>query len=250
MAKGGSKIASFGGGAPKPLFSATDSGAFRIMSDSEESAYYQRQNLTAAQQSAFDDYTNPNTDPGSLYNFSQNMNYNYVNGLPMTQRQQTVFNEINGAMHNLGYNAVLTRYDHADTINEILRQAGVSGDASRMSASRLKNALVGVTYSDNRILSTSINDFKNASDPSVFKTRQFKVTYEAKASTQAVMPGIGKTPLRGSRMSSGDNLGEMLLGLTNSYRIKDVRESGAMARSKGGSRWNLNKKQIEIVVEV
>lgn len=236
--------------APASPFSATDTGAFRTMSNSEESAYYTKQNLTAAQQAAFDDYTNPNTERGSLYNFSQNMNYNYANGLPMTPRQQAVFNEINGAMHNLGYNATLTRYDHADTINQILQQAGVRGNAANMSPRALKNALVGVSYKDNRILSTSVNDFKNSSDPSVFRTRQFKITYQAKAGTQAVMPGVGKTPMRGSGKSKGDDFGEMLLGLNNNYSIKDVKYSGARARGKGGSRWNLNKKQIEIVVEV
>lgn len=249
MGRGSSGLGG-GSGGGKPTFSATDSSPFRMMSDSEEQAYYAKQNLTPAQQSAFDDYTNPNTQPGSLYNFSQNMNYNYANGLPMTQRQQDVFNEINGSMHNLGYNATLTRYDHADSVNSVLSQLGVSGNAGNMTPAQLKRALVGVSYQDNRILSTSVNDFKNSSSASTFTTRQFKFTYQARASAQGVMPGISKTPMRGSRRSQGDNFGEMLLGLTNTYTIKDVKYSGARARRKGASQYSLTEKQIEIIVEV
>lgn len=252
MGRGRSKLGGKSGGSVKktPAFSATDDGPFRAMSDSEESDYYAKQSLTSEQQAAFDLYTDPNTTPGSLYNFSQNMNYKHANGLPMTKQEQDAFNAIDSSMHNLGYNATLTRYDHAETINDMLSQLGVTGNAGSMSLSKLKSSLVGASYTDDRILSTSVNDFKNSADPSTFNTRQFKFTYRAKAGTQAVMPGVSKTPMKGSGLSGGDNFGEMLLGRSNNYKIVDVKYSGAMARAKGQPKWKLNKKQIEIVVEV
>ncbi len=253
MAKGGSKMSSSGGGASSstpPKFAATDSGPFRAMSDAEASAYLVRQAITPVQQAAIDLYTNPNTTPGSLYNFSQNMNYKHAQGLPMTQQERDVFNTIDGAMHNLGYNATLSRYDHASTVDELLRQVGSSGNASTMTLSRLKQALVGVSYKDDRILSTSVNDFKNSSDPSTFNTRQYKFTYRAKAGAKGFMPGQGKTPMRNSGKSKGDDFGEMLLGRSNNYRIVDVRYTGKKARAKGRPKWDLSKRQIEIIVEV
>lgn len=219
------------------------------MTDAEEAAYFNRQNITPQQQAAFDLYTNPNTEPGSLYNFSQNMNWNYQNGLPMTKQQTDTFNTINNAMHNIGYNSILTRYDHAGTVDLLLQQVGIRGSAANMTPTKLKK-LIGHTYTDKRILSTSVNNFKNSFDPTTFTTRQFKFTYKAKASTQAVMPGAGKIPMRWSGMSTGDNFGEMLLGPINRYKIVDVKYSGAKARAKGMPKTALNKKQIEIVVEV
>lgn len=256
MGRGRSGLSSSGGGgsatttAPVSVFSDTDSGAFRVMPDGEEKTYFTRQNVTAAQQAAFDDYTNPNPEPGTLYNFSQNMNYNYANGLPMTARQRQVMSELDNAMHNIGYNAELTRYDHAGTVDELLSQVGLPRNAANMTAASLKKALVGMSYVDDRILSTSVNNFKNASNPSTFDTRLFKFTYLAKAKAQGVMPGVGKTPMRGSGKTSGDDFGEMLLARTNTYKIVDVKYSGAKARPKGTPVWNLTKKQIEIVVEV
>lgn len=223
---------------------------FRQMTDAEETKYYDDQNLTDAQKAAFDRYTDPNEERGSLYNFSQNMNHAIANDLPLTREQQRVFNEINGSMHELGYNAELTRYDHADTVNEMLRQVGVSGRADRMTPDELKRALQGVSYKDKRILSTSVNGFKNSSDPTTFTTRQFKFVYKAKSGVKGVMPGVGKTPHRRSRLSRGDDFGEMLLAPGSKYKITDVRLSGARARRKGSGKGYLPLQQIEIVVEV
>lgn len=69
-----------------------------------------------------------------------------------------------------------------------------------------------------------------------------------------MMPGISKTPMRGSRMSRGDDFGEFLLAPSkngkNNYKIVDVKLSGNKARRKGGSKYSLNLDQIEVVVEV
>lgn len=249
MGRGRSGLSGGGGGA-KPVFSDRDTGDFRQMTDAEEFDYLIRQQITDEQQAAFDKYTNPNTEAGSLYNFSQNLNYAVATGQPLTPEQQKAWDEINGAMHNIGYNAELLRYDHGDTVNEILRQVGVSGRAETMTPSQLKKQLAGVSYSDSRVLSTSVNGFKNSSDPSVFTTRQFKFTYRTKAGAKGVMPGVGKTPMLGSGKSRGDDFGEMLLSPENKYKIVDVKYSGEKARRKGGSKRYLTERQIEIVVEV
>lgn len=240
MGRGKSGVKSKGGG----------DGTFSQMTDAEEKEYYAKQKITAAQQKAFDKYTDPNTESGSLYNFSQNMNRAIATDTPLTKKQQEVYDQITGSMHTLGRNMELTRYDHYDTVNEMLSKLGVSGDASTMSAEQLSDALVGASYTDKRILSTSVNGFKNSSNPETFTSRQFKFTYMAKSGAMGVMPGVGKKPMKGSGKKTGDDFGEMLLGSSNKYKIVGVRNSGEMARRKGRPTWDRTTDQIEIIVEV
>lgn len=207
--------------------------------------YYQQQNLSAAAKQQINKYLNPNTEPGSLYNFSQNMNYAAATGtIDRHPRYKTAFDTIVGSMHNLGHNVTLTRYDHGEFLDNQLAAAGVSGSRRGMSVAQMKSALVGKTYGDKRILSTSYNDFKNASNHQTFTTREVKITYKARAGTQALMPGDG----------AGGKFGEMLLaptsGKTNNYKIVDVRSTGNKARAKGQSIYNMTLNQIEVIVEV
>lgn len=206
--------------------------------------YYQQQNLSKTTKQACDRYLNPNTEAGSLYNFSQNMNQAMKDGTlnqPRNARYKAVYDELVSKMHNIGYNVNLTRYDHGGFLDEQLAQVGIT-NRRNMSVDQLKSALVGHKYADNRILSTSYNDFKNATNHSVFTSREIKITYKAKASTQALMPGNGP----------GGKFGEMLLGPTNgksnTYKIVDVKPTGKMARKKGTQNFSLQ--QIELVVEV
>lgn len=224
-------------------FSDTDSAGFHDLYNGRN--YYQQQNLDIDARMALDDYLDPNTVPGSMYNFSQNMNYAIATGQQLSPQQQFAKDSIVDASHNLGYNVNLTRYDHGDFLDSRLSGIGITGGHDGMSISQLKQALVGQTYTDSRILSTSYNNFKNATDASTFTTREVKITYRAKASTQALMPGDGP----------GGKLGEMLIMPSgtkghNNYRIVDVRSSGAKARRKGGSTYNLTIPQIEVIVEV
>lgn len=224
-------------------FSDTDSAGFHDLYNGRN--YYQQQNLDIDARMALDDYLDPNTVPGSMYNFSQNMNYAIATGQQLSPQQQFARDSIVDASHNLGYNVNLTRYDHGDFLDSRLAGIGINGGHDGMSVSQLKQALVGQTYTDSRILSTSYNNFKNAADPSTFTTREVKITYRAKASTQALMPGDGP----------GGKLGEMLIMPSgtkghNNYKIVDVRSSGSKARRKGGSTYNLTIPQIEVIVEV
>lgn len=214
--------------------------------------YYQSQLLDIDATTALTDYLDPNTTPGSLYNFSQNMNYAVANGQALNPQQQYAWDSITGSMHNLGQNLNLTRYDHGSALDEIMSQAGIPGTHDQYSIGQLKQMLTGVQFTDKRILSTSFNNFKNASDPSTFTTREVKITYRAKASTQALMPGISQIGMYGR--GKGDDFGEMLLapsgGGHNAPRVVDIRYTGSGARPPRGSKSNLSLKQIEIVVEI
>ena len=209
------------------------------------SGYYKQQKLDTATKQAVTKYLKPQKEPGSLYNFSQNMNQAVVDGtIDSKSKYKKAFEQIKGSMHNLGYNVTLTRYDHGEFLDNALKAAGVKGGHSGMSIDQLKKALVGMDYEDKRILSTSYNEFKDAADASTFTTREVKISYRAKASTKALMPGDGP----------GGKFGEMLLGPTegnsNKYKIVDVKLSGNKARAKGQSKYDLDLDQIEVVVEV
>lgn len=225
-------------------FSDTDTAPFHDLYNGR--AYYQQQNLDIDTRTALSDYLDPNAVGGTLYNASQNMNHAVISGAKLTPQQQYMYDSLRDASHNLGYNVNLTRYDHGDFLDTLLSGMGIKGGHSGMSVSQLNRALAGQTYSDPRILSTSYNNFKNAADPSTFTTREVKITYQAKASTQALMPGKG----------AGGDFGEMLLAPTgthgghNQYRIVSIKSSGKKARAKGGSKSNLTLNQIEVIVAV
>lgn len=209
--------------------------------------YYLQQQLSPAAKQACSQYLDPNTEPLSMYSFCQNMNQAVANGTinsPKNAKYKAVRDELISNMHNLGYNCELTRYDHGGFLDEQLAQVGIT-NRSGMSVAQIRNALKGHSYGDNRILSTSYNNFKNTNNHSTFSTREVKIVYKAKASTQVLMPGDGP----------GGKFGEMLLGPTgtggrNKYTIVDVNLTGARARAKGSSPYNLSLNQIEVVVEV
>lgn len=224
-------------------FSDTDNSPFHDLYNGRN--YYNQQNLDIDTRMALQDYLDPNTFGSSLYNFSQNMNHAVATGQKLNAQQQFAWDSITGAMHNLGYNVNLTRYDHGDFLDNQLATAGFTHGHAGLSVSQLKSALVGQTYTDPRILSTSYNNFKNATNADTFTSREVKITYRAKASTQALMPGDGP----------GGRFGEILLGPSgtkghNTYKIVDVKTTGQKARPKGGSTSNRTLTQIEVVVEV
>lgn len=224
-------------------FSDTDNSPFHDLYNGRN--YYNQQNLDIDTRTALQDYLDPNTVGSSLYNFSQNMNHAVATGQKLNAQQQFAWDSITGAMHNLGYNVNLTRYDHGDFLDNQLATAGFTHGHAGLSVSQLKAALVGQTYTDPRILSTSYNNFKNATNADTFTSREVKITYRAKASTQALMPGDGP----------GGRFGEILLGPSgtkghNTYKIVDIKTTGQKARPKGGSTSNRTLTQIEVVVEV
>lgn len=225
-------------------FSDTDTSAFHDLYNGRQ--YYARQGLDIDTRTALQDYLDPNTVGSSLYNFSQNLNHAVATGQKLDAQQQFAWDSITGSMHNLGYNVNLTRYDHGDFLDKLLTVMGSSSKSHvGVSIAKLKKDLVGHSYTDARILSTSYNNFKNAANADTFTSREVKITYKAKASTQALMPGDGP----------GGRFGEILLGPSgtkghNTYKIVDVKTTGQKARPKGGSISNRTLTQIEVVVEV
>lgn len=219
------------------VFSATDTQGYHDLYNGRQ--YYQQQNLSIDSQVAVINYLSDQPEPGSQYSMSQNMNTAMANGQRLTANQQFTHDNMMAAMHNLGYNLNLTRYDHAPTLNNMLAQYGVRGaNYERMTSAQLKAALVGKTYSENKFLSTSYNDFKNAPPGNPFTDRAVKFVYHAKASTQAMMPGNGP----------GGRLGEIVLAPNTPMRIVDVDFTGRSARHKGTQ--SHTAKQVVVTVEV
>lgn len=222
-------------------FPATDTRGFHDLYNGRQ--YFLNQNLTIDQQLATINYLSDTTESGSLYSMSQNLNHALATGKKLTANQQFVYNNLMGAMHNLGQNLNLTRYDHDSMINTLLNAAGMNRGYQNYTQNQLKQALVGAKFGENKFLSTSYNDFKNAPSrsKSVFDSRAVKITYKAKASTQAMMPGNGP----------GGALGEIILapsGGKQNMTVKDVRFTGRMARAKGTQSYTLP--EVELIIEV
>lgn len=207
--------------------------------------YFQQQQLTAQQKKSADSYVDPNTEPGSLYNVAQNMNWSMVNGQKLSPKHQKVHDDMMDSMHNIGYNVNLTRYDHAGMVNSMLQGLGAGSDYTRMSQSQLKKALVGQSMGENKMISTTTNDFSNAprNVQNLFRDRAVKINYKTKANVQGLLMPIG----------SGGDQGELVLaptagkGAKNAApRITDVRYTGkTVYRNKTGRTYP----QIEIDVE-
>lgn len=207
--------------------------------------YYQKQKLDATQQQAAANYLEAHTEPGSLYSHSQNMNYMMATGQQLTGKYKQTHDGMMSAMHNIGYNVTLTRYDHAAMVNGLLQAVGAGSDYEKMSGAQIKQALVGKVLGETKFLSTSYNDFKNApqNTKQIFDSRAVKVNYKVKASAQAMMPGKG----------AGGDFGEIVLAPTDGKsnpggKITDVRLTGQMVRRQGTQ--TFNQPRIEIYIEI
>ena len=208
--------------------------------------YFQKQSFGIDSELARQNYlaSNPEgTQYGGdgIHSLSQNMNWELMNGLPMSPTHQATADGLDQAMHNLGYNLNLQRYDHGSFVDRLLQQFGVHGRTTGMTESQLQKALVGRSFSENKFLSTSYNNFKNAIDPSTFTTREVKIEYRAKASVQAFMPGDGP----------GGRLGEIIGARNIPQKIVGLSVSPvANARAEGTPPGSRNRKQITIVIEL
>ena len=207
--------------------------------------YYQQQKLDAKQQKAAANYLEAKPEPGSLYSHSQNMNYMMATGQQLTGKYKQTYDGMMSAMHNIGYNVTLTRYDHPGMINGLLQAVGAGSNYEKLTQAQIKKALVGKTLGENKFLSASYNDFANASSStkSTFTTRAVKINYNVKANTQAMMPGKGP----------GGDFGEIVLAPTNGKankggKITDVRLTGQMVRRQGTQIFN--QPRIEIDIEI
>lgn len=207
--------------------------------------YYNQQQLTSEQKQAADNYLEAYTEPYSLYSHSQNMNYQMATGQTLTGKYKQTHDGLMSAMHNIGYNVELTRYDHADAVDGLLKTLGAGKSYEYMTQDQLTKALVGQTLNENKFISTSYNNFKNApeSTKKTFDSRAVKINYKVKADTKAMMPGVG----------AGGDFGEMILAPTNGTsnrggKITAVRLTGEMVRRKGTQTYD--QPRIEIDIEI
>ena len=233
-------------------FSDTDNAPFHDLYNGAQ--YFQQQNLTIDQVTATVQYLRNDTEPGTLYSMSQNMNTLMQNNADagkaitdgMNANQRFTYRHLMAAMHNLGYNVNLTRYDHGNFVNKLLAQSGFrNADFTQMSVAQIQQALTGKTYGEERFLSTSYNNFKNApqSSKDTFMNRAVRIEYKAKASTQAMMPGNGP----------GGRIGEILLapsGGRQNFRVVGVREDSSVRVRQQGTSWLSNQRQLVLTVEV
>ena len=233
-------------------FSDTDNAPFHDLYNGAQ--YFQRQNLTIDQITATVQYLRSDKEAGTQYSMSQNMNTLMQNNADagknitdgMNANQRFTYRHLMTAMHNLGYNVNLTRYDHGDFVNKLLAQSGFrNADFTQMSVAQIQQALTGKTYGEERFLSTSYNNFKNApqSSKDTFMNRAVRIEYRAKASTQAMMPGNGP----------GGRIGEILLapsGGRQNFRVVGVREDSSVRVRQQGTNWLSNQRQLVLTVEV
>lgn len=202
--------------------------------------YYQNQALSIDQRVAVMNYLSDKPEPGSMYSASQNLNHNLNNGVKLNANQQFMYNNLQSSMHNLGYNLKLQRYDHDDSLNELLKSTGLNVGYDTLTESQLKSALVGMSYKSNGFTSTSYNDFAKAgSSANTFSSRAIKFEYSAKAKAQGMMPGNGP----------GGNLGEIILSNTNNFKITDVKFDGRRARYKGTQSYGAKGLTVYVDVE-
>lgn len=234
-------------------FKDTDNSPFHDLYNGRQ--YFQSQNLTADQQTAVIQYlrNDPEVLNGqqTMYSMSQNMNWimtqNALSGNSidngMNANQRFTLKHMQAAMHNIGYNVNLTRYDHADFVNRLLEKAGIKKDFTQLTEKQLSSALTGMKYGEEKLISTSYNDLRNApqSTKDVFLNRAVRIEYKAKASTQAMMPGDGP----------GGRSGEIVLnasGGRKNYEVLGIRYDHSRKVRKKGTSWLSNQSQLVITV--
>lgn len=85
--------------------------------------YYNQQDLNnpnkAGLNQAIEGYIEAHSMPGSLYSKSQILNYAMKTNQPLTKSQQKMKAELEGGMHNLGYNLTLTRFARNDFMENL-----------------------------------------------------------------------------------------------------------------------------------
>ena len=219
------------------VFSDTDNGNYVDLYNGRQ--YYLNQTFNIDTMMAIQDYLNDQPVSGSLYSPSQELNYAMEHSLNLTANQEFMKDALNDGMHNLGYNLNLEHYGRVGYIDSFGRLAGVNINSSNfgnMTEAQLKQAFVGLAYTEDKFVSTSYNHFKNAPNGGrPFTDKAVKFNIKAPANAQALMPGNGP----------GGQLGEIVLKPGQNFRITDVRYTGKSGRSGAGT-----YKQVEFDVEI
>lgn len=202
-----------------------------------EAAYMAAQHFTAATLAAIKTYLDPNGVPGSgpggvQYSPSQILNNKLRKGIALTAADKRMMQGLDAGMHDLGYNANMTRYDRIGFMERLLG----GRNYWQMTEQQLKNALIGKTYPDKAYVSASHNRFINAPAGNNFQDKAVEIRIHAKSTTQVLMPGRGP----------GGDFGEMILGRGQNYKIIDVK----MPRGQTGRSGPNYYQKVVVTVEV
>ena len=197
-----------------------------------EAQYTAQQNFSAATQAAIQTYLQAHAVPGSLYSPSQILNNKLRKGIALTAAEKRVMAGLDAGMHDLGYNANMTRYDRIGYVERLLG----GRNYWQMTEQQVKNALIGKTYPDKAYVSASHNRFINAPAGNNFQDKAVEVRIHAKSTTKVLAPGRGP----------GGDFGEMILARGQNYKIVDVKMPRGQTGRSGGSYYQ----KIVITVEV
>lgn len=198
-----------------------------------EAAYMAQQAAwSTATRQAVSEYLIPHAVAGSMYSPSQELNNSLRKGIRLTRAQQQMVVGLDAGMHDLGYNANMTRYDRIGYMKRLLG----GRDYTRMTEQQLKAALVGKTYQDDAYVSASHNRFINAPAGNSFQDKAVEIRIHAKSSTKVLMPGAG----------AGGDFGEMILGRGQNFRIVDVKMPQGQRGRSGASYYQ----KVVVTVEV
>lgn len=155
-------------------------------------------------------------------------------GLVLSQTQYAALQKmdanIDAAMHPIGQSVTLQRGAHA---GELLRNFGITDYAS-MSEAELKQKLVGATFKNKAVMSTSYDVIKNpflGSGPAS-GGREVVYTIKAGANTKVVFGATSQS--------------ELIIGKGTNWRVADVRYTGKQALPKSTMKYT---PQVEIVIE-
>ena len=197
-----------------------------------EAAYMASQNFTAATKSAIQTYLQAHAVPGSLYSPSQILNNKLRKGIALTAAEKRMQAGLDAGMHDLGYDANMTRYDRVGYMERLLG----GRDYTHMTEQQLKAALIGKTYPDKAYVSASHNRFVNAPAGNSFQDKAVEIRIHAKSTAKALMPGRGP----------GGDFGEMILSRGQNYKIIDVK----MPRGQRGRSGANYYQKVVVTVEV
>ena len=197
-----------------------------------EAAYMAQQTFNAATQAAIQTYLIAHPVNHPTYVPSQLLNNALRKGLSLTAAQKQMMAGLDAGMHDLGYNANMTRYDRIGYMERLLG----GRNYWQMTEQQLKNALIGKTYTDDAYVSASHNRFINAPAGNNFQDKAVEIRIHAKSTTKVLMPGVGP----------GGDFGEMILGRGQNYKIVDVKMPRGLTGRSGGSYYQ----KVVVTVEV
>lgn len=95
-------------------------------------------------------------DAGGGYSMAQWLNYKLNSGMKLDANEREIYKQITKKGYDLGQNAVLFRADH----DQVLKDLGIA-DYTKMTEKQLQKALIGQTYTNKAVLSTSYDKNKN-----------------------------------------------------------------------------------------